>query len=327
MYASAHYENERINARYSVYATFEDGSEATCRRNECRPHALSVPELGAHHDRLRRRPLHPRLGWPVDQAAGARACVPCSRRSPRVRRRLTTISTSLPASSPAEARQGSHRLSHRGLSGEDHTRRLGRRLSRHASSRQLTISNGTLIGGITPDVRMESLLVSPVFPTFDLAMIRIVAVATQLGPVAVLRQLSAGTADGLCADGRCDLLRPSGPACPDPAFRPRIPARSTSTWWSSTTPRWRLRRAGPGSGVVTNASLAGFLVGNVFLISHFYSFGDYHHTEAPLIIVLFVLTLSPSGRSLSVDSWLAGRNRKAATCSPTPARWRSGQSA
>jgi len=62
-------------------------------------------------------------------------------------------------------------------------------------------------------------------------------------------------------------------------------------------------------GLMTNLSLGVFLLGNMFLISHFYSYGDYHHTEAPLILLMGLLVLSPCGRVLSLDSKLFGRRR------------------
>ena len=59
-------------------------------------------------------------------------------------------------------------------------------------------------------------------------------------------------------------------------------------------------------GLLTNLSLAVFVYSNLLLISHIYSFGDFHHTEAPLMLALAYITLSPAGRVLSVDRLLRG---------------------
>jgi uncharacterized integral membrane protein len=58
-------------------------------------------------------------------------------------------------------------------------------------------------------------------------------------------------------------------------------------------------------GLLTNVSLLVFAVGNVLLQAFKYSFGDFHHPEGLMMIALAMLALSPSGRVLSVDAWLA----------------------
>jgi hypothetical protein len=60
-------------------------------------------------------------------------------------------------------------------------------------------------------------------------------------------------------------------------------------------------------GLRTNLSLLVFALGNMFMIAYVYSHGDFHHTEAPLIIALGILALSPAGRVLSVDHWIRQR--------------------
>jgi len=65
-------------------------------------------------------------------------------------------------------------------------------------------------------------------------------------------------------------------------------------------------------GFRTCLSLWVLLLGNVFIVSVAYSHGDFHHTEAPLIIALGRLAMSPSARVLSVDQWL-GQGRGAIT--------------
>ncbi len=57
-------------------------------------------------------------------------------------------------------------------------------------------------------------------------------------------------------------------------------------------------------GLRTNAALAVFAVGNVFVQAFIYSFGEIHHPEAPMMIALSALALSPAGRALSLDDLL-----------------------
>lgn len=59
-------------------------------------------------------------------------------------------------------------------------------------------------------------------------------------------------------------------------------------------------------GIFTRPSLWVFALGNIFLQAHIYSYGDFHHPEALLMIALVILALSPAGRVLSVDDWRAG---------------------
>lgn len=54
-------------------------------------------------------------------------------------------------------------------------------------------------------------------------------------------------------------------------------------------------------GFMTNGSLFLFAVGNVFMQAFIYSFGDFHHPEALMMIALSALALSPAGRVLSLD--------------------------
>lgn len=64
-------------------------------------------------------------------------------------------------------------------------------------------------------------------------------------------------------------------------------------------------------GLRTNVSILLFAVGNFFLQSFSYSFGDFHHPEALMMIALVVLGLGPSGAALSIDS-LIGKYRRGA---------------
>jgi len=54
-------------------------------------------------------------------------------------------------------------------------------------------------------------------------------------------------------------------------------------------------------GLFTNLSLIIFVVGQVFMRSFNYSFGEFHHVQAVMMIALAILALSPCGRVLSVD--------------------------
>ncbi len=67
-------------------------------------------------------------------------------------------------------------------------------------------------------------------------------------------------------------------------------------------------------GLFTRTSLALYVTGFAFMISHRYSFGDYHHVETVPVLVLALLACSPSGAALSVDARL--RRRRAG--SPPP---------
>lgn len=54
-------------------------------------------------------------------------------------------------------------------------------------------------------------------------------------------------------------------------------------------------------GLLTNVGLVLFAAGNVFLQAYQYSFGNFHHPEAPIMIALMILALSPAGGALSID--------------------------
>jgi uncharacterized membrane protein YphA (DoxX/SURF4 family) len=62
-------------------------------------------------------------------------------------------------------------------------------------------------------------------------------------------------------------------------------------------------------GLLTNVSLVTFAATSVYLQAYVYSFGDFHHPEAIMMVALAVLALSPSGKVLSVDAWLRRRSR------------------
>lgn len=54
-------------------------------------------------------------------------------------------------------------------------------------------------------------------------------------------------------------------------------------------------------GFCTRSSSFASALGNAFVVAYVYSHSDFHHTEAPLVIALGILALSPAGRVLSVD--------------------------
>jgi HTTM domain len=58
-------------------------------------------------------------------------------------------------------------------------------------------------------------------------------------------------------------------------------------------------------GFWTRSNLLIFMLGNAFMVSYVYSHSDFHHTEAPLIIGVGILAMSPAGRVLSVDHWIS----------------------
>lgn len=60
------------------------------------------------------------------------------------------------------------------------------------------------------------------------------------------------------------------------------------------------------AGFMTSLSLAVVFLGTLFLQTHAYSFGDFHHVRAVVIIGLGLLVIAPAGRRLSVDA-LIGR--------------------
>jgi len=60
-------------------------------------------------------------------------------------------------------------------------------------------------------------------------------------------------------------------------------------------------------GILTNLSLLIFTVASVYVQAFIYSFGELHHREAVMMIALGALAISPSGRVLSIDSMIARR--------------------
>jgi hypothetical protein len=63
-------------------------------------------------------------------------------------------------------------------------------------------------------------------------------------------------------------------------------------------------------GLKTNLSLFLFAIGNIFIIAYNYSFGDFHHPQAIMLITLLILSFSPAGRVLSADHLLERRRSR-----------------
>jgi hypothetical protein len=60
-------------------------------------------------------------------------------------------------------------------------------------------------------------------------------------------------------------------------------------------------------GLLTYVSMITFAIGSILLQIFAFSFGDYHHPEAILLIALLVISLAPSGKVRSLDSFLRRR--------------------
>jgi predicted DCC family thiol-disulfide oxidoreductase YuxK len=54
-------------------------------------------------------------------------------------------------------------------------------------------------------------------------------------------------------------------------------------------------------GLYTRASVSLFAAANTLLIAHVYSYGEYHHAQAILVMALWLLALGPSGSACSLD--------------------------
>lgn len=143
--------------------------------------------------------------------------------------------------------------------------------------------------------------------TFDLAFIRIVLVGLQCF---ILLSYSFPT-----------LVYTLG--LPEYLYQPRVVLRLLMPWTMPPYPDhdtviavfWVTFVFGITSffGLFTNFSLLVFAFLNVVLQAFIYSFGDVHHPEAVMMLALIALALSPAGRVLSIDAWLAGRRAPAST--------------
>lgn len=69
-------------------------------------------------------------------------------------------------------------------------------------------------------------------------------------------------------------------------------------------------------GLLSNVSLSLFAIGCLFLQAFVFSFQQYHHPEAILLLALLAVALGPAGRVLSLDSLLRRRRLGASACVP-----------
>jgi hypothetical protein len=143
-------------------------------------------------------------------------------------------------------------------------------------------------------------------PCLDLAVVRVVAVATQL----FWMTLFAAHLPTL-------ELRA---AMPDGSWQPLLILNALNLPWGwEFRPSFEVLRiiyyvaVGAGVlsliGLLTNLSLVVFATTCVYLQAFIYSFGDFHHPEAVMMVALSVLAISPSGRVLSADGWLRRRRK------------------
>jgi hypothetical protein len=62
-------------------------------------------------------------------------------------------------------------------------------------------------------------------------------------------------------------------------------------------------------GLWSRVAMPAAAIANALLVAHQYSYGEFHHPEALMIIALGVLSLAPSGKVWSVDALLRRRER------------------
>ena len=79
-------------------------------------------------------------------------------------------------------------------------------------------------------------------------------------------------------------------------------------------------------GLYSKLSLLVFAATTTLLNAHGYSYGEAHHTEAALMIGLWLLAFSPAGARLSVDDYLRRLDRVRATGQFEPRTWSDDQS-
>lgn len=159
----------------------------------------------------------------------------------------------------------------------------------------------------------------------DLALVRILAFGSQtfffvVFPVARLRSLSQQVAQTHTSVTPYDplpvlkaLLLPWGPwgtIRPDATFLYVTFAVAIVAGILATV------------GLRARVSMLCAALANTLLVAHWYSYGDYHHAEAVMLIALGVLALSPSAEVWSLDSLLRSRAEHAAPLAESAfARW------
>ncbi len=153
----------------------------------------------------------------------------------------------------------------------------------------------------------------PTTSTVNLAVCRIVAVATQLFwfPPSL--------------DEHLNLLRKNSefiePQLLTRAISAMVPRDVFFTPSVFTVLYWITAVAGLAAlvGLFTRTSMFVFALGMWIFVSHLFSYGDRHHTEAVFCIFLMLLAFSPSGQSLSVDAYLRRRRRRGTATPAEPA--------
>lgn len=142
----------------------------------------------------------------------------------------------------------------------------------------------------------------------DLAIARVVLVATQMVLLLAPTPLNASPGSSLIqqfwlAEADPDLYQPQyvlrllllplgWRARPGPVLLATVWGIAVASGFASLV------------GMFTRVSLLAFAAANTFLIAHSYSYGEFHHTEALLVITLWALPFSPSGAVLSLEGFL-----------------------
>ncbi|MDF2780753.1 MAG: Vitamin K-dependent gamma-carboxylase [Geminicoccaceae bacterium] len=159
-------------------------------------------------------------------------------------------------------------------------------------------------------------------PYIDLAMVRLFAVACQLWLLLLWQGFSPARMEELWA-------------LPDPLYDPITLLRLFLLPWGleyRPSPQFMaiVYYITVVSGLMafvgfrTRLSLLVFMLGSAFMVAYIYPHGDFHHTDAPLIIGLGILALSPAGRVLSVDQLIRrrrGNNDNAEEVLTARVRW------
>lgn len=138
------------------------------------------------------------------------------------------------------------------------------------------------------------------WPLVDLAMVRIIVVATQIALLLFAPNINLEAHRAF-----------SG--LPDELYQP-LPLLQAITLGAGYRPPFEVLEilwyASLASGVLalvgfrTNVSVAIFAVCCTLMQAHTFSYGSIHHSQSIMMITLGMLALSPSGRALSLDSKL-----------------------
>lgn len=155
----------------------------------------------------------------------------------------------------------------------------------------------------------------PTTPVVDLALCRIIAVASQL------------TFFFPSLDEHLNLLR-KNPVFIEPqvlirAIAAVVPRGEFFTPSVFTALYWVTAIAGVATliGLATRVAAFVFALGTWIFVSHLFSYGDRHHTEAIFCIFLLLLAFSPSGDALSVDAYVRRRRGRPRSAVADTAIW------